>query len=1507
MDVEGIIADLNGKDQRTASVMPVSRKKKRIRRNQVAPDPDTPSDGTTPCTNQGPVTDAVDHMDLPSRTTRQPNRDSEPSAVAAAWMEPAGGVEDTHQQARDDGMQFDAVDENVGEIQDYVGELGAEDSSSPGSVSGGGVHPRVASGADSRQAGFAARSAAEEPSAGARLPKDPTTLDQIYDRALKRLGSSRPSSQHQLQPRSQQPLLTSIAAACTIQPSRDSLAALVTALRGLEHQAWASVSKAPTLSQEDLGQSIGLSTTCLEHLLFPVVSLAESILSGHTLQQSSASGANGSSGFGAEAISGVSGFGAGVGSDALRPRTVPWGSVTFEKLMGALEAACEHVYGGELTTTVQEPSLLLTQLIRWQSRQVAVAGVFKGWTAFQVPSLCSIISMPVLAPATILRLLMLMPDPPGAVVPSLCSIISMIGIMFFHNGALEDKPALQRKLDSLNKLMDTLLGDLPSATKRLASQLGQLGLPPRAEAGVVPECYKLYPCFVDELLTSGAESRERLTIGAESNGEETLAELLSRGAVKVEGGEGQGPRREFFALIGASICGRSDVAGRADGLTSGANESGGTGGADVVNRAEFARGANMAGAAEVASGGGGADNSKRVQGIGTTINGREVDASLFSYSRSAGVYWFNTRLEQSKELEEAYKLAGWLMGHGLLCRAPLGIQLPPVLFQAILEGDDFAPDVATLQRLDPSAANSISQVASLTPQEMRGMLIMDGLDPSWTAEQYTDHAVCQLLHSSVEWQAHALASGFLLAADRQHLDLWGLGPDELVLAIAGGEGGTGGGSVPELRKLFRVVMDKELSQGDMLWQVLESWPDERRRAFLQFVTGVSRMPLPGSELLKVEAPFVALGVTEHKNHLGMLPQSHTCDNLLELPNYWESLLQTRGYRSLKDVPAAKLSALEGECRAILDDRLTLAVTVGLQGYGLDERDSVDYSAAGASGAVAVTRPAVTAAATAVGAAAAAHPKGWQGYDLGEQDSVGDCAVSANGAVAEAHAALATSSAVTSCVGGGNDTEGFEQPCRPLTAELSGLSAAPSVSEQRMRKASEGGSKSMAYLPPIGKAVAEGEEQRYVPRPPRLSKAESMQVPSHTKLAKGDEQHYVPRPPRLSRAMSMQVPSPTTLRAMRRQGTSTKERRHGASPLPPLRGSDDSNSNLGTQRRGTDDSGDSHILALHDTEPTTSSRCSGGGSRARRTLVEFRQQRDQQSMSDDVLVLGNRAMPEQAFQQQPSDEDGVLVLDAQVEGDDVLVLDKRTTPEWDFQQHPLDEDARRTLAEPRQQRDQQGMGDDVLVLDKRATPKQAFQNQPGDEDGVLVLEPQPKDKDSILVLDDQPHDQNSTLVLDATQSPNPSYPSRSSRRAREEAMQFPSPPHPSHWPVRASEDAWVITAPPDSPLPGPTPSPTSCSQQWTARTSLRDSDLVVIGGASSFGARDSGVGDHVGGGGDHRSKHLSCDWYVRSSRAEDEDVEEEEGFNSIQIVDSFDLIDSVDMADIGHMLSEMEYT
>lgn len=366
-----------------------------------------------------------------------------------------------------------------------------------------------------------------------------------------------------------------------------------------------------------------------------------------------------------------------------------------------------------------------------------------------------------------------------------------------------------------------------------------------------PKSHKYFPSFVDEMAGAGA--------GA-----------ASVRKAPVEAGEGHGPRKEFFALAG------QDMAGRASSAAQGAGDD------------------DKAG-----------DQQQHAAAAGSSAGGHGPGSrpALWVFNRTAGAYWYNTGLSESPELKGAYAFAGWLMGQSLLNRAPLGLPLPPVLFRGLLEGgaggaaahgahgadgatataatSGFQPTLEMLSEFDPDAANAVRNVAGLPKDQLAGMLELEGLPGGWSAEQYTAHAVAQVLRDGVAWQAGAVAAGLFAAVDRRLLRAWQLGPQALAGLVSGVGGGADGSAPEDLSTLFRVALDEELVGPsaclvEMLWQVLAGWPAERRLRFVEFVTGTSRLPLPGSELLKIQAPFVAMGAAEHKATLGMLPQVRNC-------------------------------------------------------------------------------------------------------------------------------------------------------------------------------------------------------------------------------------------------------------------------------------------------------------------------------------------------------------------------------------------------------------------------------------------------------------------------------------------------------------------------------------------------------------------------------------------------------------------------------------------------------
>ena len=89
-----------------------------------------------------------------------------------------------------------------------------------------------------------------------------------------------------------------------------------------------------------------------------------------------------------------------------------------------------------------------------------------------------------------------------------------------------------------------------------------------------------------------------------------------------------------------------------------------------------------------------------------------------------------------------------------------------------------------------------------------------------------------------------------------------------------------------------------------------------------------------------------------------IAQSHTCDNIIELPNYWDGLVylhlaETPG-RTLKDCSAQEIEDLSYQCELLLARKLRIAA-LEAQGYGLDVL-SLDVSQSRATGQAAQGDP-----------------------------------------------------------------------------------------------------------------------------------------------------------------------------------------------------------------------------------------------------------------------------------------------------------------------------------------------------------------------------------------------------------------------------------------------------------------------------------------------------------------------------------------------------------------------
>ena len=308
----------------------------------------------------------------------------------------------------------------------------------------------------------------------------------------------------------------------------------------------------------------------------------------------------------------------------------------------------------------------------------------------------------------------------------------------------------------------------------------------------------------------------------------------------------------------------------------------------------------------------------------------EEAGALFTFNKSIGAHWFNTTLARSPEAEERFAFAGWATAQAVLNRCVLGVALHPMVF-APVAGDRVTQklSLATLEGFDPEAADNLRKVSKLPQKTFAELLEVEGLGKMGRNE-YIRHAVQELLEERIEWQSAAWAGGFRAAIGAEDCRQAQCGIEDLATIVAGAAAQASRDL--ELPEVFVIDADEELHEGsrallECLYAHFKAWSVPEKRDFVKFVTGSDRLPLPGSEHMRIQLPFAPLNEQEHHQQLQRLPQAHTCDNVLELPNYWESLQTIH--------PAWPAERRRAKMVEIMRDRFNYALSQ-CQEYSLDD-------------------------------------------------------------------------------------------------------------------------------------------------------------------------------------------------------------------------------------------------------------------------------------------------------------------------------------------------------------------------------------------------------------------------------------------------------------------------------------------------------------------------------------------------------------------------------------------
>ncbi|KAI1899651.1 hypothetical protein AGOR_G00063980 [Albula goreensis] len=267
------------------------------------------------------------------------------------------------------------------------------------------------------------------------------------------------------------------------------------------------------------------------------------------------------------------------------------------------------------------------------------------------------------------------------------------------------------------------------------------------------------------------------------------------------------------------------------------------------------------------------------------------DIGMFTYDETTKLFWFNP---SSFETEGQFTLIGIVLGLAIYNNCILDIHFPMVVYRKLMGKKGTFRDLAdshpvlyqslkeTLE-YEGNVEEDMMITFQISQTDLFGNPLMYDLrengDKIPVTNENRKEFVAQyaeyMLNKSVEKQFKAFRRGFHMVTNESPLKYL-FRPEEIELLICGSRN-------LDFQALEETTeydggYSKDSSIIKDFWETVHSFGEEQKRLFLQFTTGTDRAPVGGLGKLKMI-------IAKNGPDTDRLPTSHTCFNVLLLPEY----------------------------------------------------------------------------------------------------------------------------------------------------------------------------------------------------------------------------------------------------------------------------------------------------------------------------------------------------------------------------------------------------------------------------------------------------------------------------------------------------------------------------------------------------------------------------------------------------------------------------------------------
>ncbi|XP_065362544.1 ubiquitin-protein ligase E3A [Calliphora vicina] len=268
------------------------------------------------------------------------------------------------------------------------------------------------------------------------------------------------------------------------------------------------------------------------------------------------------------------------------------------------------------------------------------------------------------------------------------------------------------------------------------------------------------------------------------------------------------------------------------------------------------------------------------------------DFGMFTHQEDTNTMWFNST---PFENEAQFTLIGIIIGLAIYNNIILAVNFPMVVYRKLMGGrgsfydlNDWNPTLyRSLKSMLEYEENDMEEVFMQTfkinyknvfdevvEHELKtggGEIAVNQQNKQEFVDLYSDF----LLNKNIERQFKAFKKGFEMVTDESPLKLL-FRPEEIELLVCGSR--KFDFLELEVSTEYEGGYTKETQIIKDFWCIVHNLPEESKRKLLEFTTGSDRVPVGGLSRLK-------LLITRHGPDSDRLPTSHTCFNVLLLPEY----------------------------------------------------------------------------------------------------------------------------------------------------------------------------------------------------------------------------------------------------------------------------------------------------------------------------------------------------------------------------------------------------------------------------------------------------------------------------------------------------------------------------------------------------------------------------------------------------------------------------------------------